>query len=840
MAEIATNKIISKFFALLEINLPFFSHISDELAEINKDFLNKVGGKKVSSAYLYAKYNKSLDEIVNQVFNNLFPLQGRINSGDVFIYKDIIREAFFNITNNRYNSRFLNYFARHAFLNQFLNIFDPEQFFEGTLPILIGGYTPVSENSNKKVGIDPYSYRNYFTTKLLLDVDSFLQKNPDFLMPLQNVSLLYLQPNLYLQFFRNHDDLRLEDIASSLEILNMNFSDDFRPPSDFISLIETQFKNLKKFAYKNYGPTYSVFSLELFDVNQLKKNLKYDPLRYSQLIEQLGFENTIEMINYAKKVSNLAQRVLAFRTANIIERTFDYLSSKVNEFDLFGIPSYMKKTGYASKVLELARKEFLTAFDNQISFFYVGGDKGIFGNVKKLPREGICENSAIRKLIGFISSLDEVSKRNLKKPSIIQHKEDKAYPILYISSEKYPFLLIEKEFKNKHPNLEDLLEEVVPKSPLSLDELREFFARFKVGIRRIEPTIVNMIYDSLVNTGLLNVSNNKSSLKSLIQNKELILPNQITDFFDKIVADKTIARPESKSDFRLSLFSLPTSPKILKKYFVDDSAMDEIDGGCPINKCISQDLERLCDSLNSICSLNLNYRFLKEQLHSRIADTGTVVHSLISAPFPELVHYNTLNRIGLPSEDSSNYCELPFLIDYNLGEQIVKIGFHPDATLFLRDKQEPHNLDIIVLDTKTKSAHPYFEHKYLLQTYFYADFIAKLLEQKLEFRVNDYYLVINRLAFFGKHYAESKDEDLVYYRQQTLSPVIRITKDDKFHIIANKVLNSAISDFLALKRKPTRFLEFREISEKKHYCKSCFLNHQTICNEIYNSLMHFH
>ncbi len=839
MAEIATNKVISKFFSLLEINLPFFSNISDELDELNRDLFNRVLKHKIPSKYLKEKYSNSLDDLVEQTFISLFPKPKRLKEKDVFEYKNILANAFATILNNRYNSRYLNYFGRHVLLSNLWKSTDAESFFNNTLPIFVSGYTPVDETSRRKVGIDPYSYRNYFTTKLLLELDAFSERNQNILNKLSQVSLSYIQPNLYIQFFnRNDDELLLEDITRSLSLLNADLDFEFNLENESLSSFAADLHSLSKSSYRRSGRTFSVFSLSLFDENHVKKILFYDPLRFKETLERLNLSNNRELINYVKKVSNLSKRVLAFRTSQLIKNSFDYLASKINALDIFGIPLYMEKTGYASKVLEIVKKDFLSTFDKQISFFYIGGEKGIFENVKDLPDKGICESSAIRKLLGFIDSLPSkdsssknfvLSSNKAPKNTHISIKQDKDnYKISYVSSSKYPFLLIEEEFIHKHPNLEDLAEALFEKSPVSLEELKEFFSRFKVGIRRIEPTLVDLFYDSMVNSGLLSLSNDRAPLRALIRDKQLILPGQIDGFFDKVVTKNL-----SKADFRLSLFSLPTNPKILKKYF-NDNTVKKIDGGCPIDKYLSQDLEHLCNNFNSHFSLALDYKCLKEQMYSKIADIGTLVHSLVSSSFKDLIHYNTLERLGLPPQDSSQYCELPFVVDYDLDGSKVNISFHPDAILFLRDKEKQNNLDIIVLDTKTKSAHPYFEHKYLLQTYFYADSIAKLVNEKLSLNVNDYYLVISRLAFFGKHYADA--EDLTYYRQQTLSPVIRISKDDKFREIAQQILYSSVKDLLDLKNNPDKFFEFKEISEKKGYCHKCFLNHQTVCNEIYSSL----
>ncbi|MDK2849934.1 MAG: hypothetical protein PWR32_601 [Candidatus Woesearchaeota archaeon] len=830
MAEVSTNKVISKFYSLLEINLPFLSHISDELIEFNQDLLKRAKGQKVSTKYLKQKYSNSLDVIVEDTFNALFPVKKRLPKKDIGTYKSIIANAFLTLTENRYNSRFLNYFARHSALKDFINNFPMQELFEETLPIFVTGYTITSENSTKKVGLDPYSYRNYFTTKLLLETEKLLEKNPHLINTLKHVSFSYIQPNFYLSFLRNHDDLRLEDITSSLELLSSDLNSDYSD-LEFVSSLNEEFKPLKKYSYKSYGPTYSSFAIELFDIDILKKRIKQDPLRYSQVMEKLGLKSLQELIEYAKKVANLSKRLLAFRTSTLIKNNFDYFAQKINEFDLAGIPLYVGKGSYVSDIMELVKKDFMNDFDKKISFFYIGGERGIFENVD-IPLKGLSEDSSIRKLLGFISSLNTSHNYRIKTSKTIKTSSLDDYRIDFISSENYPFLLIEKEFKDLHPNIEDVFQSKLAESNLSLDEIYDFFKRFKVGIRRIEPSIVNLVNDSMVNTGLLNVSNARSSFQSLIKDKELILPSQIEGFFEKIVAKENV-----KGDFRLSLFSLPTNPKILKKYFKSE-ALNEIDGGCPINKYLSQDLDSLCNALNFKYSLGLDSKVLKQELESKIAELGTLVHTIISAPLNGLVHYNTLTRIGLPPEDSSKYCELPFVVDYDINHndkrKKVKVSFHPDTLLFLKDKKQPRNLDIIILDTKTKSAHPYFEHKYLLQTYFYANSIAKLVEENLDYKVNDYYLVINRLAFFGKHYAENKD--LVYFRQQTLSPVIRITRNDKFHKIANRILETSIDELLKLKEQPELFKFYKERSESKHYCDSCFLNHKQICTEIYTQI----
>jgi hypothetical protein len=796
MSEVDTVRMVSSLAALIEINLPFLSNrideskgnsVSNELSRLENDLLFGDGKSYQSSS---DEINPEIDTLVDDLYNRLFS-NVRVSSKDEEDYRLILGKAFQRLSNPIFSGRYKENLEREKVLWYSLK----ENELKNFLPVFVRGYSIIDNMRNKKGGIDPYSGLSYFSDILLKSFPS--QLNPEIL---GKIALIYVQPNTFVQFFNRKDNEKVEGAYELVDITEGRTSGKFG--------LKKTFEMETKKVFSEYNP-------ELFDTQLLDKHFRFSWKSYLSDMDLYGLQNEsiARLREILRKRTVVAQRIMALKFAEITNLYYEDFKKQIDAFELESLPLYMEKTSGDNKIFGFVN-DYLR---KPIEFKPIGGDLGpLEGQYKNLPVKGICEGKALRKLLGFLQSLSPPK----ESPTLLKFIS-KDSNLEYIFESEYPYLLIESNAFDKHPNLIDHAKAVLggknnPKRQL----VEEYCNYLSLGISRVEPRLVELFNSNRsINKGLQSISKVKIPFQKYMENKEILFPMDIPGF-EKLVSKEN----REKAFFRGSLFSLPTTEKLRKSLFNFKKAYQNIDGGCPIDKWIS---------------LSLNNNDLEQIIEgykpSDSAERGTLIHSLISAPIEGDVednpHYNTLRRIGVEPRPSSDYCELKFTTEY----EGRSISFHPDVLLFLKDKTK-ENFDIMIIDTKSSRYTPYLEHRYLLQTLFYAKQIGKQMEEKLGIGYGNIILGLNKMAFFKEHdkgYVQSP------YKTQKFSPLILIDKDDPLNQVTDRVFEESIKGMERARSPSTKeeardfiLREYQNSHEEKNYCARCYSDHKKVCKAL--------
>ncbi len=792
MSEVDTVRVVSSLAALIEVNLPFLSRsltdeedVSEGLSLLEQTLLS---ADKAESCDNLANNSLEIDTLVEELYSRVFS-KVRVTSKDEQDYKLLIKEAFRKLRNPRVSGRYKLNLEREAVFRDALK----NKMLDGFLPIFVRGYSLIDNPRNKKAGIDPYSGLSYFSDILLKELPHQIEESL-----MEKIALIYVQPNTYVQFIEKNSSSKAEESYKLVDITEKYLPDIF---------------GLKKILALETGEVFSEYNPELLDVSLLDKHFMSSWQDYTTEMTHYGIKNLARLRELLRKRTRLAQRIMAFKLGEIVNLYAKEFRSKMDEYLLETLPLYMEKTSGDAQIFNLV-KDYL---HSPLPFKSIGGDFGpLEGQYKVLPVKGICEDKALRKLLGFLQSLSP-PKENPKMLRLAGSNTN----IDYVFNHDWPYLLLESQAFDNHPNLIDHAQRILgdknnPKRQL----VEEYCNNFSLGISRIEPRLVELFNSNRsINKGLQSISKIKIPMQSYLKDKEILFPMDIPGF-ESLVSNDENEESKEKAFFRGSLFSLPTTEKLRKSLFNFKKAYSNIDGGCALDKWIShtlsdKDLEQIIEGYNP----------------SDAAERGTLIHSLISAPIEGDIktnpHYNTLKRIGLEPRPSSDYCELEFNTRYK-GHSV---SFHPDVLLFLKDKSNG-NLDIMIIDTKSSRYTPYLEHRYLLQTLFYAKQIGKAMEEKLGIEYNNIVLGLNKMAFF-------KDAQESYvqfpYKSQKFSPLILIEKDDPLNKVADRIFEESIMGMERASSSSTPeearafiFEEYKKSKDKK-YCSRCYSEHKKAC-----------
>lgn len=651
--------------------------------------------------------------------------------------------------------------------------------------------------------------------------------------------------------------------------------------------------------------TYSDFSLELFDFSRIKKTINDNKRAYEKSISkfQERIEKTAEIMGYnsfnvdtesyllmKKAQTDIAKRIMAYKISYLLDMNSVEISNFIKRYQTNGLPIFMEKTSYDLDIMKSVisfSSFFKGIFGNSVKqndyikknnhtnnlkevdthsankrknknnnanfagLDFIGGKHGPLEFAKNNSL-GICDPSAIKKLCGFLIDKSDIfykGKYAIKGFDLRDVKRKNFPRIEYESLADFPYFLIESNLIDAHPNILDLIQYLIKTKEITKQDLRilESYSREKwIGWSRIEARIVELFSnDTYIQIGLFSPKKRIGRWLDELNGKTLLYPLKEINFESFVVNDEN---PKLNApDFRLSMFSLPTNPKLDKGIFEGNRFL----GGCPIDKFITS------------LSLEEKGLLLDGFSESKMARKGNLIHLISAMEFntldeesgleKELSHYQTLELLGLKATSPKAYSETAFRVKYNLGDLSnrsnsnygeTEIGFHPDAYFLLgydsskisRDYISGSNYnkyDIVIIDTKTNSFLPYFEHKYLLQTLSYGRFVKSMIENILEKNcVENIYVVLNKNAFHI-NMPNNIEKGTVRYRPQVFSPIVKFSKEDEFMGLFENILNESIEALVNLRSNLKENINgYYALSKKEKYCNRCFFDHQLICEQL--------
>lgn len=703
--------------------------------------------------------------------------------------------------------------------------------FKNKIPILVNGLCVTDYRSGRKSGIDPYSNSHLFSTLFIEAVSGMFPF--EFL---DMFRLVYVQPVPYIQ----KPAVKEEIINASIPYPDRQDSHtEFELDNEFIGLEEI----LKYRIETDINPQINAKGgigfgalIKFDDITPKRGNSVYDPALLSlksvrqvlistpELVnENATFNGIIDLERYLELKQyeiHLNTQIMAIKFAQILDLIFPHIIGTMKEYGIKGIPLYMEKTSDSARVIENA----VAYSETPLRFHFIGGEEGILANTPELmPFMGICHPTAMGRLLGFIENVYMTwSKRFVKSARKAGKPKEIINVVRYQSVDEYPFFLLENGTRDKHPNMHDLAENL-----LSEDEVRhvrEFAYTHRIGFSRIEPRVVELLTrDTSIYCGLRTMDKSNRRWLQELEGKKIVTPDMIHGFFEMpsiknaraneanepvegdVSANASASASQAgkegglkriKSDFRGSEFSLPTCPKLDRRWFAKyyksvigtDNHSDtesSLDTGCSIEKIVtSMPREKRKQLLREQLSKEAKdivdefFRTHTQEMESMFAIRGTAIHKVSSAPLDRLVHYETLRKAGIEPRASDCYTETPFLHtitqkdlcylkdNADLKHKIVRpftVSIHPDAYFFLEredtytdeekssgkgdnekinnGKRITKNYDLVIIDTKTNRVTPYPEHKYILQTFFYGWLIKHIVEEELDRdESNDYEL----------------------------------------------------------------------------------------------------
>ncbi|MBS3149466.1 hypothetical protein J4455_02110 [Candidatus Woesearchaeota archaeon] len=729
-------------------------------------------------------------------------------SGTGLSLVNILDNAFGESANPRKTGRMKKYLMHEDLLVRELSI--DENLFRDKLPILINGLTATSLINGRKEGIDPFSNLHLFST---LFIEQINERFP--IEFLDQFLLFYVQPVTYIQrILQQGGNFGLE------HILRERIEREIDAEIDGIG-----FGTLAKFEDTSPKQGNSRFDPNMFSFERFRSALQSSPellMPEDNHDRIFDFQRSLELKRYEIHCNN---QIMALKFAWVLDQLFPFVVKTLRNYDLNGIPLYMEKTSDSARIVN----DSAYYSGKPLRFHFVGGDHGIMANTpERMPFLGICHPTAMARLIGLFDNMymtwsNQYSRRtvSLTRPKIQEI-------VRYDSSGKYPFLLVEENLGDKHPNLQDLADEILSEREISI--LRDFSYVHRIGFCRIEPRIVELLKtDASIYHGLraLDKSNRRWFVE--LDGKRIVTSDMISGFFNMR------AIKEEKADFRGSELGLPTGGKVDTRSLERFQQSGVLDVGCTLEKLISGLSESVAKSLvreqiqyASSETLEELFRFAdKTTLESSAQIRGTAIHRLSSSPLEGLVHYDTLTRAGLEPKPSNLYTETPFSWSLNIDGVSFSVSMHPDAYLFL--KRDDSNYDIVIIDTKTNSVKPYIEHKYLQQTFFYGWLLKQIVESELNIEIHNIYTVLNKNAFYTKRVITIPHS---IYRPQRFSPITLFDSDDPMHMIMPQLVCKIATEKEVLKEDPNYYIRYKSMQEEKGNCKKCYTEHRMICDRL--------
>jgi hypothetical protein len=723
---------------------------------------------------------------------------------------DIISLMYEKIELNKNVGKYKKYLLREEkVLDSFLDI----DIFgrDGKIPIFINGICMVDNMNFQKKGIDPYSNFHFFSNNLIKDVPSLFSKGI-----YENFEFIYVQPLVYIQQMKERNE----------KFMLVDFLDDYTQAYINPKIKGVGFGNLNKMDSSRLFIDNSQFNLALFDIKEIEKGLRNFPDLYKQELDSSDY-NFREFLSKKKYEIYINRELMSIKYAIIV----DLISKKNFEFmqnlDLSNIKLFMEKTSFSADIMSNVNYYLSVFGKNNVPFSYIGGDQGIFQK-KGLLLKGICDESALNRLYGYMGAVFNDKNRPESQTGRKGKKKDNRVKMDFVNSQKYPFLLIERELENKKPNFEDVCDSYLEQEDVGvakdmLEETKKYSYMYRVGTKRIEPRLVELLNQDIIGYEDFRVFTKQSfNFYERHKNKSKITANQINGFFDMAVINTD---NKKKSDFRGSLFVLKTTPSITEKW-VENAYKGNIDVGCCIESLINDMTDKAIYDVLKKEGQDIS-EFSKKNNLPLIALRGTFLHEISSMDLEGLAHYETLSKAGFKPTKTRNYAETAF--NYKLDN--ISVGFHPDCYFFL---EKDGKYDLVVMDKKTNRRTAYPEHKYLLQTFFYGWSIKKAMKEELGIEINNIYCVLDKMAFYtGFDNQEIFNPVHARYREQSFSPIICFGKDH--------FLNDLIWDFVKKKVTEKKIIE-NDLEYLKNYRRNnmnmkkcnCYSQTKVICDYIFN------
>jgi len=774
-------------------------------------------------------YNYSLDDLI-------------LNQFETYLEEEILEDEHGN-EYSFYTNNFTKKFKKNQWhmneLYERVNAPGTKNLFYDTYPIFVSGESITEAYSNEKLGHDPYSNVHLFSTLFIENIAHHFETEL-----ISKIRLIYIQPETWISKpVVKHGDFGVEDVMSDYIYFEIN---------PFIKGIK--YGNLEKFDDTTPKIGNSWYKRDIFSFDELDKQLATNPELHAEEFSHTG-SGWVEKYQEYKRLEILAaQEIMALRYGNIFKNVFEQTYKKYSEMGFGGIPLFMEKT---SPSMEIMKKSFhytpkytKNPVTGEPKIIYPGGKYGPLAGLD-LPEMGICEPRAIGRLLHMIQDIEMQEKKNYKRTS---HKISFVPPkkIEFVSTGKYPWFLLEKGTENRYPNAHTLLDNIFshnPEDPInqSHKQLIDNFAYVhRIGWSRKEARLAiifnqnKSIYDGFR-------AQSKQNLRWFeeFKDKHILTPDKLKNYTKEEkdifnIPDVLGRDVHVESDFRGSELSLPTSPKFSERFF-DDLFEGKANVGCTIEKLIGT---MPIENRNAILLKALNYvgSFTKHDFlsyrdpltfQSIFSMRGTAIHALTTEPYPNLVHYETLEKAGIEPVSSDNYSETTFAKNFTFSgirsKQTFSTSIHPDVYLFFRKGENTY--DIFINDTKTNRVTHYPEHKYLAQTYYYFHVIKTSVEEHLGIKIENLYTSLDKNAFYtgfrGKQNLVIPHKE---FRPMQNSP---ITVFRKGHIM-EKAIPQMVGQIMEEKQMLRENSEyFEEYKTKQHDCKNCFKcydEHKFVCD----------
>ncbi|MFO7710874.1 MAG: hypothetical protein R6V53_03860, partial [Candidatus Woesearchaeota archaeon] len=167
----------------------------------------------------------------------------------------------------------------------------------------------------------------------------------------------------------------------------------------------------------------------------------------------------------------LNRQLMAFKHAVLLEKLLPSAMPRFRELGIKEIPLYMEKGADSSAVIASVN-DYTT---KRLPFAHIG--QGILSGTNK-SSFGICDPTAIGRLLGFIVNTCREERQRIKPASRIP-------PVDYESS-RHPFALIESSCIGRHPNLDDLVDDLRQEDEAGYQAAASFASLYGLGFKRIE------------------------------------------------------------------------------------------------------------------------------------------------------------------------------------------------------------------------------------------------------------------------------------------------------------------------------------------------------------------
>jgi hypothetical protein len=710
---------------------------------------------------------------------------------------DILTDAFDSCEDRTKVGRYQKYQDFHELLLTHLRENSHE-----TIPLFVSGESITDTMNPKKKGIDPYASHHLFSGLLLDELSTY---------PIaftQQFRFLPIQPVTYIQ----------KSIETST---GLSLQDVMKPHVDTIQTTGVGFGTLERAIESSGEQGNSYYSDVLLSAKKAIAEIEPDDPEY------------ITKKKKAQMTVYLNQQILALKYASIVDILAQESIPILKSYRLNGFPVYMEKTSPSAQVIKRIDSYSKVPFKT----YPVGGVDGILMNTpERMPVQGICHPSALNRLSGFFQSLYQKIEPEASRSFQRYERRQNPHAFSYISAEQHPFLLIPDLCEDRELNIEQVFEKTLSETEQRL--IKNFAYKNKIGFTRLEPRLLTLFtQDQIVYTGFRNMDKQNRFWKNEIQGKRILPPSEIDGFFSMD------AIREDKADFRGSLLSLPTTPRITQEW-LNDAHQGNLDVGCSIEKLIASS-EHKTDLLKRYlpdAPLEMQKDFWNTHLatyESIPAVRGTAIHTLSTVPFEGLAEYDMTEPLGF-SISPDNYAEFPihYSIDADRTEtnKGFSISMHPDALFFL---EHDNKYDILIIDTKTNRVTPYPEHKYILQTFTYAWVIKQLMQEQLGKEIDSTYTVLNKNAFyknFGDIACDDTEDILPHhtYRPQVFSPITRFENTNPLHSLIIPYFETIRDEQDHIVTDPSYSSSYKRRAEQKNRCKKCYTEHKIICDRLHN------